>query len=391
MSGKFRNIILDVHLYLSLGLSLLLVAIALTGAPLVWRDNVDRALNPDRYAITGASVDQMPSVYAAAAIAAAGPAQRVVDIRFPETPGWPVRVATRSDGGDGKAPRSLIVYLDPPTGKPLGVAGVSDTFVGVLHNFHHMLMVPQFSGRQIVGWVGVGMFILSLTGLYLWWPRNGGFLRGLRWRRAPAKTTNLHHLFGFWISLPLAIVSLTGVYLSFPRQAQALMSSLATVSGSMQHGGYGALPLQKTRLDADGALQLALEVAPGSRLVSIAAPVAPKTDRAENGHSHDAPSWRIRLTNPPTADVATIMVNDSTGAAHVMPPAASGDRAAAWIAWIHEGRRGGLAWEIVVFLTGVLPLGFLITGVIMWLRRRSARGALDSLRTSPQPNSAPAE
>ena len=72
---------------------------------------------------------------------------------------------------------------------------------GFLHVFHENLTIPEYSGRQIVGWAGVGMLILSLTGIWLWWPRGGDFLRGLRWRRSSLFTFNLHHLLGFWISL----------------------------------------------------------------------------------------------------------------------------------------------------------------------------------------------
>ena len=63
------------------------------------------------------------------------------------------------------------------------------------------------------------MLILSLTGIWLWWPRAASFVPGLRWRRAPYTSTNLHHTLGFWISIPLAVVSLTGIYLSFPQTA----------------------------------------------------------------------------------------------------------------------------------------------------------------------------
>ena len=56
----WRPFLLKVHLYLSLTLGLALVAVALTGAPLVWRDQVDRALNPARYAVTGSTVALQP-------------------------------------------------------------------------------------------------------------------------------------------------------------------------------------------------------------------------------------------------------------------------------------------------------------------------------------------
>ena len=80
------------------------------------------------------------------------------------------------------------------------------SFFGFLHVFHENLTIPEYSGRQIVGWVGVGMLIMSLTGLWLWWPRGSDLLRALRWKRSTRFTFNLHHLLGFWISIPLAVV-----------------------------------------------------------------------------------------------------------------------------------------------------------------------------------------
>ncbi|MDE2361282.1 MAG: PepSY domain-containing protein [Hyphomicrobiales bacterium] len=367
VARDLRSIVRTLHLWLSLGLGVVIVAVALAGAPLVWRDNVDRALNPARYAVTGVRADRTPSAYMAAAAAAAGAGQRAVEAVYPDAPGWPVRVTTRGPGANGKPAAARVVTLDPSTGAVLGVAGRSDTFVGVLHNFHHMLSAPQISGRQIVGWIGIALLVLSLSGLYMWLPRNGGFVRGLRWRRAPTTIANLHHLFGFWLSLPLAIVSLTGIYLAFPRQAHAVMSSVAEVGAPMQHG-YGAMPAAQTRLDADGALELALELAPESQLRAVSAPVA-----SNDAHDHDAPVWRIRLLRPATGSEVTITVDDRSGDARVLPPPPAGERAAQWIAAVHEGRVGGPVWAILVLLTGIGPLGFFATGLIMWLRQRAAR------------------
>ena len=38
------------------------------------------------------------------------------------------------------------------------------------------------------------MLVMSLSGIYLWWPRSIGFRRGLRYRRGPATSYNLHHI-----------------------------------------------------------------------------------------------------------------------------------------------------------------------------------------------------
>ena len=55
------------------------------------------------------------------------------------------------------------------------------------------------------------------------------------------------------------------------------------------------------------------------------------------------------------------MVDDRSGASQRGDPLA-GDRAAQWIRWIHEGSHSGLLWQFVVFLTGVFPTVFVVTG-----------------------------
>ena len=98
-----------------------------------------------------------------------------------------MRSALKQEGGP---PRIINVYLDPPTARVLDVVDFRPSLIGWLHRFHENLTIPEYSGRAIVGWVGVGMLLLSLTGIWLWWPRNGAFLPGLRWRRAAHATTN---------------------------------------------------------------------------------------------------------------------------------------------------------------------------------------------------------
>lgn len=80
----------------------------------------------------------------------------------------------------------------------------------------------------------------------------------------------------------------------------------------------------------------------------------------------------------------TVMVDDRGGrAASTIVPQA-GDRAASWMRWIHEGSHSGPIWAVIVFLTGVFPTIFAITGVIMWLRKRANRRALETQGATAQ-------
>ena len=92
------------------------------------------------------------------------PVRAPTALRYPE-PGWPVRVVMRA-----QAPRSRRAaadgdgLLDPPTAM-FWMSWISARrFSDSCMSFHENLTIPNYSGRQIVGWAGVGMLIMSLTG-----------------------------------------------------------------------------------------------------------------------------------------------------------------------------------------------------------------------------------
>ena len=381
-AARLRRLWLNVHLWIGVGLAVLLITISISGGLLVWHDEIDALLTPQRYAVSGAQVALPPSVYlakATAAVAADPERLQATGLRYPEQPGWPVRVVTRAQQSDSNGrPRFVTVFLDPPTAAVLDVMEFRASFIGFLHVFHENLTIPQYSGRQIVGWAGVGMLILSLTGTWLWWPRNGSLLRALRWTRSSRFTFNLHNMLGFWIALPLAAVSLTGIYLSFPQTARSMMSSIATMNPQGQRGGFAAEIAAQTELTADRALQIALATAPNATPATLFLPTVQRSG------GNRGLAWRIQLTRSAGDEPVTVMVDDRGGRVTITPAAQSGDRAASWIRWIHEGSHSGPAWRAIVFLTGVFPTVFAVTGVIMWLRKRASRKALDGKREAVQ-------
>ena len=382
--ARLRTFWWTLHRWIGLGLTVLLVPIAVSGALLVWHDPLDALLHPSRYAVTGTQLMQ-PSAYLASATAALDGSAQPVGVRFPADEGWPVIVMARgAPRVEGGPIRFVNVYLDPPTARTLDVVDFRSSLIGWLHRFHENLTIPEYSGRAIVGWAGVGMLILSLTGIWLWWPRNGAFLPGLRWRRSAQTTTNLHHLLGFWISIPLAVVSLTGVYLGFPQTMRQMMSSIAPMNPQGPRPGAGTIA-RDTRLTPDSALSAAVASQPDARPAVIFLPVArantgdraraPGAEREGRGEGGNAagPAWRVQLRNAVSGETATVMVDDRSGNVERQPAPLAGDRAAQWIRWIHEGSHSGPVWQFAVFLTGVFPLVFAVTGVIMWWRGRRAR------------------
>ena len=208
--ARLRQFWWVLHRWIGIGLLVLLVPIAVSDFLLVYHDELDALVNPKRWTVSGPQLALLPAQYIAAASAVVAANETVTGVRFPRSAGAPVVVLARQqvDPGERAAP-AIFQHLPRSPNRRGARQGRFPRLVGRLSRvFHENLTIPQYSGRQIVGWAGVGMLILSLTGIWLWWPRRASVLSGLRWRRAPHTSTNLHHTLGFWISIPLAIVSL---------------------------------------------------------------------------------------------------------------------------------------------------------------------------------------
>ena len=339
------------------------IPLSVTGAILVWHDALDRALYAERYAVSGPTASQPLESYAAAARQAFAGEATLTQIRLPQTPGDPVVAVGRIDGPvpPGGRPRTLNAWIDPSTGKVLATGEIAKTGTQVMHRLHGSLLIPDI-GRKVVGWLGWAMFVSSATGLWLWWPRHGGFLKALRWRRGASQLFNLHHMVGFWICLPLAVLSLTGVYISFPQTSHALVGAPPPPNRAAGPN-RNAPPLPEPRLSAAEAVAIAQAQAAGAPLTSLSTPTRGKD-----------PAWRIEFKGKPPAQVidATGELKASRGAGG---PGVQ-DPVSRWMRRIHDGADMGIAWRLIITLGGVAPAILGITGVIMWLRRRARRIAI---------------
>ena len=259
---------------------------------------------------------------------------------------------------------SILLRIDPVTLLPLGPAEPVGGAMDWLRRLHTNFLLPDFGGRAIVGWVGVGLVLLSGIGIPLWWPRPGRWReaftvppgsRGLRLQR------RLHGAAGIWALAMLLMTSTTGAVLGFPQTVRAVLG--------MPGGGPprparpdAAAPLFLPDLDA--ATVLARNAAPGQEVRAIFLP------------SGKADPIRFFL-RPPGQEgaVTTTAVTIDAAASRVLNVQSPQSLTAAetglrWVHDLHEGEGLGPLWRGITAITGVaLPL-MAFTGAAMWLLRR---------------------
>ena len=341
---RLRSLWFQVHKWLGITLAILVIPISLTGAALVWHDWLDEQINPQRFPEVTARLLE-PTVYAAAAVKIALPGERVTTIRLPEKKGAVQVVLTKPLPGGGRRTHA-IAWIDPKSAEPIERVGNREGVLSVMHVLHGSLMVPGV-GRKIVGFIGVGMLLSSLTGLWLWWPLKGSIRRGLRWNRRPDLNSNLHFQAGFWISLPLAVLSLTGVWISFPGFFAGIRAGPP---------GTGPAVVEQTRLTPEQALAAAQPLARGS-----AASISWPTD--------EKPEWLVTIRGEGMP--REVKVADADSGAQLVP--AKPETLIRTMRRIHDGTEMPLAWRIIIFVGGILPALLAVTGILMWLRMRRRR------------------
>ena len=224
-------------------------------------------------------------------------------------------------------------------------------------------------GRQLVGWLGLAMLVMGVSGLTNWWPRRG------QWRGAfsISKQTHgfrlyreLHGAAGIWGLAVFVVVSLAGVCLAFPETARNVVDLV--LPARVLRGRAAGLKVEPIAAvqpaDIDEAIALARGWVPGAEPGFAFLPA-----RADQ-------PFRIGLLRADQqggAPAVTIFVDPwSRRVIEVLDPReySIGEKTLAWQHALHAGQALGWVWKLLVFLCGLLPLLFAISGVTMWRLRR---------------------
>lgn len=208
-----RKLFRKVHLWLSIPLGIIISVICLSGAVLVFQDDVEEWSNPEKYYVGKIEGEPLPI----------GKLIKIVNSRLENNSVSSVRILSdpkRNYVMGLQEGSRTSVYVNPYTGDITGKSERGDGFFSLVQRLHRWLLGGKGAvGQLIVGYTTLFLVIILLSGIIVWWPKSRKQLKN----RLQVKTKyglkrfwlDLHTSGGAYLLIGLLILSLTGLYYSF--------------------------------------------------------------------------------------------------------------------------------------------------------------------------------
>ncbi len=369
LNVRLKRWLLQLHLWVGVVLCLPLVIIGLSGSILVYEE-LFRPPAAVQATATGApaALDRL----LAAAQPAAPNGARPTSLTLPNASGQPASVGY----GGGRGGQQIL--LDPVSAEVIGSRSGPPRTPGLMLDIFlmHANLLSGANGRAAVGWFGIAMCLLGVSGLILWWPKRGRFAKAFLVTRGATGwrlMRELHGAIGIWSFAVFMIVSFSGVYIAFPQATNGVIR--AVFQSADPRGAAQALtvsPNGKTAASLERVAEIARAAVPDAGLRAIALPA-----RAEQPHRVTLSPPGLSANGGPSITVYVDAYEERAIATLDPRNFSLGERIIAWQRPLHAGVGLGAVYKALVFLSGLLPLFFVVTGIAMWLisRRRKAAAA----------------
>ena len=361
-----RRWLFQIHLWLGLIVGPVVGIVALTGAVVVFRYELNRLTTPGTAYVTPRGARQtLDELYDR--VQAARPGNRINQAGWgeagPDT-AWNFR-ATSPEG------HRIHTHIDQYTGEITGRDDYQNKFMQWMFDLHAYLLAGD-RGEFLNGFVGLSAVIFSLTGLIVWWPgvahcRFGfRYLWGASWKR---QNYDLHKVVGFYASLAIAIVSLSGAYFAFPSLFQRFTAKVTgtpvTVGAPRAQSRWS-----ERRIPLEEFVRVAERVQPGATAVQFAIPQ--KAGDPVTVRTKEPRDWHRIGLNYVYLEPADGRVIRSDRFAD----ATLGTKAILFMYPLHFGRFGG-RWNrttlygvmVLYVVLGLTPFVLMVSGVLMYWNR----------------------
>ncbi|WP_225977769.1 PepSY domain-containing protein [Paracidovorax avenae] len=377
-----RAAIVQLHWFVGITAGTLLVVIGLSGALLAFREETLDLFNPGvRHVVPQAGPARTPPELLEALARDGAAGRRVNVLTVQSTPGVAARVGFAALPGER---RGETEYLHPYTGAAQPALRGDDFFEWV-EALHRWLLLPREPGRVASGVLALCLLGLSLSGLYLRWPRHP-----LRWRAWFALDTHrkgrpflwsLHAVTGTWVLAVYVGLTATGLYWAFDTVRDTVDSWAGQPRPARQ---AMAAPPRATKAPPPEDAARPMDLTPAWRAFSQRAPDW-QTAVLRMPQRADQPLQILWLDRNAPHDRARHRMVIDTATGVVATDDRYGQRSAAVRALstfypLHMGTYFGLPGRIAVTAAALaLPL-FAVTGWMLYLGRRHQRREAEAAR-----------
>jgi uncharacterized iron-regulated membrane protein len=334
---------------------LFFVVLAVSGCLLGFQEKIDRALHLRLYEVTpGSHFLPLPDILDA--LRKAFPTDDIVAVTMP---------ISRRDSWSVALP-SGIAFIDPYTGKVLGLRERGTTFVGVISQIHISLACGRI-GRTAVRWIDFAALVLLLSGIQLWWP-----LRRIWIPRRPF--TSRYGQLGrrFWLDVHNSSGSLSFVFLIILVGTGAVLSCEGSVVSLIdrlsRHDASPPLVLvhpsvHMSYIAPDRALAIARAALPGTTPTRMQMPAY--------GGAYKVEMTRVARFGSDTSDEITLdPYSGKVLADHSPLNAPLAERVLSTTAALHTGSLFGFPGRVLMALASLLVTLQAWSGAMMLWKRR---------------------
>lgn len=329
------------HIWLSIPSGVIIFIICLTGAILVFQDEILHLLHHDRYFVTHTDRQTTPLDSLVSQVNNQLEADTITALKIYSDPSRTIQASLSS------APKSYV-YIDPYTSEITGFYNARKGFFHTMMTLHRWLMMPQRAvGRVIVGTSTILMVIILITGIARWFRNRRFTIR--RKTNLARKLFDLHRVLGLYTSTILMLSALTGLMWSF---------------GWYRTGVASIFSIETT------------------------------TQQKKKGIATDSGIWQ-RAFNAVTVDYNSILI-EKNGNVALLPTNALHERAThlfstkegrltpiayygenrdrsymmGWAYILHTGRWGGWPIKLLTFFAALIGALLPVTGYILYIRRQ---------------------
>ncbi len=388
------------HRWVGLAVAAFLFVSGLTGAVISWDHELDEWLNPGLYRSAWSGTPQ-DSLALADRVEKENPGYDVTYLPLGVEPGRTVLLFVEPKPGPTGAPAAAAAFnqlaLDPATGETQGrrlwgePALTRENLLPFLYKLHYSMHLPDLSGVEVgvlfMGAIAILWTLDSFVALMISFPSPRQWRKSLaiRWRHGGVRMLfDLHRSGGVWLWLLVTTVAVTSVSMNLGTEVvRPLVNAVSTLTPGpfdrpMAEDVSGRATVSRARVLENArraAGERGIEAPPGALFHSSAFGVygvgyfAPGQDHGDGGLGNPWLYFDARTGEPVGADI---------------PGAGSaGDLFMQLQFPLHSGRIAGLPGRIVVSLLGLGVAVLSLTGVLIWLRKRRARRAVQNVMLTP--------